>query len=122
MGVNHHETASNHRSGLAAQLQAEAGTARLRSGAEAPRTSINDAGDTPADILSRRAAARTWQPSRRANFGARASAVQLSLRDVRRTNHSFRGRTLSMKLSVLVRSVFDCILFVGTRAAGRHCR
>jgi len=38
------------------------------------------AGVTPADILSRRAAARTWQPSRRANFGTWALAAQLSVR------------------------------------------
>ena len=38
------------------------------------------AGVTPADILSRRIAARTWQPSRRASFGTRALAAQLSVR------------------------------------------
>jgi len=70
----------------AIQLAREAGTARLRSGAEAPRSFNNVAGGTPADItLALPLAARTLAAVLPHDFGTWALAVQLTRNDVRPT-------------------------------------
>src|SRR5690349_17811059 len=79
----------------AAQLHAEADAARLRIGAEAPRTPINDAGVTPADIsLALLDAARTLHPSRRSAVAAWTLAAQLSVRPLARLTGADNARRL----------------------------
>jgi hypothetical protein len=52
---------------------------------------------------------------RAAPASARGTGRTAYTKDVRRTNHGLRGRTLSMKLRVPARSVFEYTLVAASR-------